>query len=65
MSKKMPHALPSHYGFGDENEAVLYAYGNTAAWKATPGALDWLSAKINKRKKGNHWGLPLPKIGSR
>jgi tetratricopeptide (TPR) repeat protein len=42
--KKMPRTLPGHYGFGDDNEAVLYAHGNRAAWKATPGALEWLAA---------------------
>ena len=44
--KKMPRALPGHYGFGDGNEAVLYAHGNKAAWKATPGAVEWLAAKV-------------------
>jgi len=44
--KKMPRILPGYYGFGDDNEAVLYAYGNRAAWKATPGALEWLAAKV-------------------
>jgi len=43
--KKMPRTLPGHYGFGDDNEAVLYAHGNRAAWKATPGALEWLAAR--------------------
>jgi len=41
----MPRSLPGYYGFGDENEAVLYAHGNWAAWKATPGAVEWLVAK--------------------
>jgi len=44
--KKMPRTLPGYYGFGDDNEAVLYAHGNRAAWKATPGALEWLAAKV-------------------
>jgi len=44
--KKMPRHLPDHYGFGDENEAVLYVHGNKAAWEATPGALEWFSAKV-------------------
>ena len=44
--KKMPRSLPGHYGFGDDNEAVLYVQGNKAAWKATPGALEWLAAKV-------------------
>lgn len=44
--KKMPRTLPGHHGFGDDNEAVLYVYGNKAAWKATPGAMEWLAAKV-------------------
>ncbi len=42
--KKMPRYLPGHYGVGDENEAVGFAFENKAAWKATPGALEWLAA---------------------
>jgi len=44
--KKLPCTLPDHYGFGDDNEAILYVYGNMAAWKATPGAIEWLAAKV-------------------
>jgi len=44
--KKMPRYMPDHYGFGDESEAVLYAYGNRGAWNATPGAMEWLAIKI-------------------
>ena len=44
--KKMPRTLPDYYGFGDENEAVFYAHGNKAAWKASPGAVEWLAAKV-------------------
>jgi pentatricopeptide repeat protein len=44
--KEMPKTLPGSYGFGDQNEAVLYAYGNRAAWTATPGAMEWLAAKV-------------------
>ncbi|MFV2073219.1 MAG: tetratricopeptide repeat protein [Thermoanaerobaculales bacterium] len=44
--KKMPRSLPDHYGFGDDNEAVLYARGNRVAWKTSPGALEWLTAKV-------------------
>jgi len=44
--KKMPRTLPGHYGFGDDNEAVLYAHGNRAAWKATPGAMEWLAVRV-------------------
>jgi len=44
--KKMPRALPGHCGFGDDNEAVVYADGNSAAWKATPGAMEWFALKV-------------------
>jgi len=44
--KKIPRTLPSYYGFGDDSEAVLYAYGNRAAWKSTSGALEWLAASV-------------------
>ncbi len=44
--KKMPRNLPDHYGFGDDSGAVAYAYGNIAAWRSTPGALEWLAAKL-------------------
>jgi tetratricopeptide (TPR) repeat protein len=42
----MPPYLPALYGFGDENEAVVFVHGNETAWKATPGALEWLAAKV-------------------
>ncbi len=44
--KKMPRSLPGHYGFGDDNEAVLYVHGSWVAWKSTPGAMEWLAAKV-------------------
>jgi len=44
--KKMPRTLPGHYGFGDDNEAVLYAHGNRVAWRATPGAMEWLAVQV-------------------
>jgi pentatricopeptide repeat protein len=46
--KKLPRNLPDHYGFGDDSEAVVYAFGNRAAWQSTPGALEWLAAKLKK-----------------
>lgn len=44
--KKMPRYLPGFYGYGDEQEAVLYCYGNRQAWLGTPGALAWLAAHV-------------------
>lgn len=44
--RRMPRTLPPYYGYGDENEAVIYVHGNKAAWQATPGGLGWLVAAI-------------------
>ncbi|MDP2168388.1 MAG: hypothetical protein Q8J64_08670 [Thermodesulfovibrionales bacterium] len=46
--KKMPRSLPGHYGFGDDNEAIVYVDDNKAAWKATPSALEWLAERSEK-----------------
>ncbi|MDA8168308.1 MAG: hypothetical protein M0Z59_01245 [Nitrospiraceae bacterium] len=43
--RRMPSSLPPHYSFGSEEEAVIYVNDNKAAWKVTPGALEWLSAE--------------------
>lgn len=42
--KKFPVTLPAYHGFGDESEAIAYTYDGADAWRATPGALDWLGA---------------------
>jgi tetratricopeptide (TPR) repeat protein len=44
--KKMPRTIPDYYSLGSESEAVIYVYDNIAVWKATPGALEWLAAKV-------------------
>ena len=50
--KRLPQWPPGLYGFGDANEAVLYAQGSKKAWKKTPEALEWLAAQAD---------LPAPK----
>jgi hypothetical protein len=47
--KKLPRNLPDYYSLGDNNEAIMYACGNLAAWNSTPGALEWLKAKVRLR----------------
>jgi len=42
--KRLPRVLPDVVGFGDEDEAIAYAADALAAWRQTPGALDWLAA---------------------
>jgi len=46
--KKFPRELPCMIGFGDENEAVDYAFDALSAWENTPGALKWLAENFNK-----------------
>ncbi len=46
--RRMPRSLPGHYGFGDENEAIVYVDDNMAAWKTTPRALEWLAENVKK-----------------
>lgn len=41
--KKLPSELPDFIGRGDKDEAICYAADNMSAWKATPGALEWLA----------------------
>jgi len=40
--------VPDHYGFGNDDEAVIYAHGNIAAWQETPGALEWLGGQAEE-----------------
>jgi tetratricopeptide (TPR) repeat protein len=44
--KKIPRSMPELYGFGDKDEAVICARMSISIWKATPGALDWLTARM-------------------
>lgn len=47
-----PQEPPGSYSPGDESEALNYIGGFLAAWKSTPGAIDWLRAHVpSKRKK--------------
>lgn len=40
----LPRQLPEYIGFGDRNEAIVYAAENLKLWQGTPGALEWLQA---------------------
>jgi tetratricopeptide (TPR) repeat protein len=44
--KKIPRTMPELYGFGDEDEAVICARMSISIWKAAPGALEWLAARM-------------------
>ena len=55
-----------HFVLGSDDEAVACAAGTGAAWRATPGALDWLRARMkagraerkNKAKPAHRRGRP-------
>ncbi len=46
----IPSALPSSFLAGDESEAIHYVAGNQRAWRATPGALEWVRVANARRK---------------
>lgn len=48
--KKLPRRLPDHYGFGDDNEAILYCRDAKKGWQLSSGALDWLAAQVERSK---------------
>jgi predicted sugar kinase len=42
----LPKTLPSHYGLGSKEEAVLYVATAVETWKTTRGALAWLDDMV-------------------
>ena len=65
--KRIPNQLPAYMGWGDENEAKIYASGYLAHWRRTPGAVDWLSEHLKPspdrkaKKVGRKKGRPSKK----
>ncbi|MBL8830555.1 MAG: hypothetical protein JNM18_26515, partial [Planctomycetaceae bacterium] len=49
--KPLPSRIPETYGFGDVNEAVIYAATYLPAWKSSPGAITWLRGAVAPAKK--------------
>lgn len=45
--RRVPKRLPDDYGFGDRNEAIIYASENFPAWKASKGAREWLKRQVS------------------
>jgi hypothetical protein len=41
--KKLPKAVPSTYVQGSNEEAQIYISEGLAAWKSTPGAIEWFN----------------------
>jgi hypothetical protein len=40
--KRLPKAIPDYYGFGDEDEAIVYADAHLHLWRMIEGLKDWL-----------------------
>jgi tetratricopeptide (TPR) repeat protein len=49
--KAFPALLPEYIGWGDENEAIAYAYDADEAWNAAPAAKAWLRASLARTEK--------------
>ena len=47
--KQQPRRLPQMIGMGDESEAIAYSAHGTAAWRNTPGALEWLASAMRQQ----------------
>jgi hypothetical protein len=43
--KRLPAYPPDYYGFGDENEAIVYADMHLHLWKKIDGVQEWLKGK--------------------
>ncbi len=61
--KRLPKRLPESIGFGDKDEAVVYAAEFGPGWHKTRGAIDWLAAvsgtaRRAKRLSGKPAGVP-------
>jgi tetratricopeptide (TPR) repeat protein len=55
----MPKEPPPYYSPGDITEAAAYLHYGEAAWRATPGALEWLAASMETppaRRRGKAKG---------
>jgi tetratricopeptide (TPR) repeat protein len=48
--KKLPRRLPERIGFGDRDEAVVYAAEFGLGWHQTKGAVDWLALVTGRRR---------------
>jgi hypothetical protein len=40
--KRLPREIPDYYGFGDEDEAIVYADAHLHLWREISGIKEWL-----------------------
>jgi len=50
--RELPGTLPDYYGWGDENEAIVYAHGALATWRRIDGALEWIEESFRSHTPG-------------
>lgn len=50
--RPLPENLPEIVGFGDPNEAIIYATLHFNTWWQTPGAVDWLKHRQEHDRAG-------------
>lgn len=48
----LPDAIPNRYSFGDDSEAAIIASALAEAWRAAPGAVDWLAVGMKSPPDG-------------
>ncbi len=60
---ELPVDVPSRYGLGSREEAVVYALNLAPVWQATPGAAEWLRSCARAKKPGKS-GAPRGKTGT-
>ena len=48
--QELPYNDPSPYALGSEEEAVICARALPDAWRATPGAAEWLRTETGAKK---------------
>jgi tetratricopeptide (TPR) repeat protein len=46
--KRLPKTAPDYYGFGDENEAVIYADMHLHLWDKVDGLKEWLKGAVTR-----------------
>lgn len=47
--RNLPGTIPDYFGWGDENEAIVYAVDSLNTWKKIDGAQEWLSENLSSK----------------
>jgi|GEM_PF-399962 Plasmid pRiA4b ORF-3-like protein./ST7 protein. len=63
--KRLPKRLPDYMGFGDKNEAIIYAAEFGSGWLKAEGAISWLESTCHGRRttpQGKPKPLDIPEV---